>query len=515
MVQAPTRYSPYGSNRAELEARKNLVLNRMKQLRFITEEEYEKASAEVVSFASQRTSAIIAPHFVFYVLEQLRQKYGESALVSGLKVITTLDADFQVKAESIATIYAERNEKNFGAKNEAIVALDPQTGQILAMVGSRNFFDTEIDGQFNAALGLRQPGSTMKPFIYALALMRGFTRNTVVFDVPTQFSTACIPTDITNSEPPCYAPKNFDEKSHGPVTLESALAQSINIPALKTLYLVGIRDAITFATAFGLTSLGDPDQYGLTLVLGGGEVRLLDLTSAYGVFAADGMRNSPAGILEVADGDGIILEQYTRSAAQIIPPSIARDMSAMLSDNQARVPTYSLNNPFNFPGHDVAAKTGTTNDTRDTWVVGYTPSIVIGVWVGNNDNTPMIKSVAGFIAAPLWHDLMAYALTKYPKAYFGEPSPILSSLPPMLRGTWTIPDASGQVVPHDILHWVDKRNPVGPPPANPENDPQYAYWEYGVQVWAAQNPAKLVNPPIFVPLSDPVATSTPQGLPAY
>jgi membrane peptidoglycan carboxypeptidase len=488
MIQAPTRYSPYGSHRAELEARKDIVLDRMHTLGFIDDAIYAAAKTENVSFAPVGQNNIIAPHFVFYILNQLETAYGANALSSGLKVITTLDADLETKTESIVNAYALENEKKFAASNASLVALDPSTGQILAMVGSRDFFDAAIDGQYNATLALRQPGSTMKPFIYSLALMRGYTRNTVIFDVPTQFSTSCKPSDTTNNTSPCYAPSDYDNTFRGPMTFETALAQSINIPAIKTLYLVGIQNAINFAKSFGLNTLGDPDQYGLTLVLGGGEVRLLDLTGAYAVFANDGVRNAPTGILEVSDAGGNVLEKYSSSPSQVIPSNIARDMSAMLSDAQARLPEYPLNSPLSFPGYDVAVKTGTTDDTRDAWVVGYTPSIAVGVWAGNNDNSPMVKSVAGFIAAPLLHEAMAYALSKYPKTYFGEPSPIFSSVPPMLQGNWYIPDRQGNIVPHSLLYWTDKNNPQGPVPSNPSLDPQYEYWEYAIAAWYASHP---------------------------
>jgi membrane peptidoglycan carboxypeptidase len=286
------------------------------------------------------------------------------------------------------------------------------------------------------------------------------------------------------------------------MTFETALAQSINIPAVKVLYLVGIRPAITFAKSFGLSSLGDPDQYGLTLVLGGGEVRLLDLTSAYSVFANEGVRNPPTGILEVTDSQGTVLEKYTPQPTQVIPPSLAHDMSAMLSDAPARVPEYALTSPLSFPNYEVAVKTGTTNDTRDAWTVGYTPSIAMGVWVGNNDNTPMAKTIAGFIAVPMWHEVMAYALEKYPKAYFGEASPISASLPPMLRGQWQMPDANGEVVPHDLLYWVDKDNPLIPATTQ-TNDPQFTRWEYGVAAWYATHPEYFTGGIMLpVPLSN-------------
>jgi 1A family penicillin-binding protein len=508
MIQAPTYYSPYGANRAALDARKNLVLDRMRTLGFITDAAYASALTENVSFAPASQNNIIAPHFVFYILDQLEQQYGEQALVSGLKVTTTLDADLEVKAESIVNQYALQNTKTFNASNASLVAIDPSTGQILAMVGSRNFFDTTIDGQYNATLALRQPGSTMKPFIYSLALMKGYTRDTVVFDVPTQFSTNCKPSDITNDTPPCYAPTDFDSNFRGPMTFETAIAQSINIPAIKVLYLVGVQNAINLAKSFGLTTLGDPNQYGLTLVLGGGEVRLLDLVGAYAVFANDGVKNTPTGILEVDDSNGNILQQYTPQPSTVIPANIAKDMSAMLSDAPARIPEYALNSPLSFPGYDVAVKTGTTDDTRDAWVIGYTPSIALGVWAGNNDNTPMTKTIAGFIAAPMWHEAMAYALSKYPKTYFGQADPIPDTVPPMLQGDWQIPDASGNIVPHDLLYWTDKNSPLGPPPANPASDPQYAYWEYALSAFYSSHPNLFTNPPIFVPLSSATAVST-------
>ena len=510
MIQAPTYYSPYGAHQDKLAVRKDLVLERMRALGFIDEAAYASATGEQVAFAPAAQNAIVAPHFVFYILNRLEEKYGSRVLISGLKVITTLDANLETKAESIVNQYALENEKKFNASNASLVALDPSTGQILAMVGSRSFFDTAIDGQYNAALASRQPGSAMKPFIYALALMNGYTRNTVVFDVPTQFSTSCRPSDTSNNEPPCYAPMDYDDTFRGPMTFETALAQSINIPAIKVLYLVGIQNAIRLAKSFGLTTLEDPNQYGLTLVLGGGEVRLLDLTGAYATFANEGVKNTPIGILEVTDANGNVLEKYESQPSRVLPENIARDMSAMLSDAPARLPEYPLNSPLSFSGYDVAVKTGTTDDTRDAWVIGYTPSVALGVWVGNNDNSPMVKSVAGFIAAPMWHEAMAYALSKYPKTYFGEPSSILASVPPMLQGNWYVPDSGGNIIPHSLLYWTDKNNPQGPPPADSAQDPQFEYWEYGISSWYASHPELFTGGIMLpVPLSPDAATTTP------
>lgn len=509
MIQAPTYYSPYGTHRKELDARKNLVLDRMKTLGFIDGAAHARAVEEKVSFATAGQNSIIAPHFVFYILNQLEALYGPSALMSGMKITTTLDADLEVKAESVVNQYAFENEKKFNASNASLVAIDPATGQILAMVGSRDFFDKKIDGQYNATLALRQPGSAMKPFIYSLALMRGYTRDTVVFDVPTQFSTNCKPSDIFNNKAPCYAPMDYDGKFRGPMTFETALAQSINIPAIKVLYLVGIQKAINLAKSFGLTTLGDPNQYGLTLVLGGGEVRLLDLTGAYSAFANDGVLNVPTGILEVDDAGGNVIQKYEQQQSLVLQENIARDISAMLSDANARLPEYPLDSPLSFAGYDVAVKTGTTDDTRDAWVIGYTPSIAIGVWVGNNNNTSMVKSVAGFIAAPMWHETMKYALSKYPMSYFGEPSYIYPSVPPMLQGNWYIPDANGKIVPHSLLYWTDKNNPQGPPPISPSQDPQYEYWEYAISSWYESHPGLFTGGIMIpVPLSTPTSTTT-------
>jgi penicillin-binding protein 1C len=496
ILQAPSYYSPYGRNRDKLDERKNLVLSRMYELGFIDESSLMAATVEDVSFSERGRGTIRAPHFVFYIIDQLEEEYGKEFLTSGLRIITTIDAELQEKTEAIVKAYALENEEKFGASNASLVALDPGTGQILSMVGSRDFLDPAIDGQYNATLALRQPGSTMKPFIYAAALLRGYTRNTIIFDVPTQFSSSCAPSDIENNTPPCYAPSNYDDAFRGPMTLETALAQSINIPAVKTLYLVGIQQAINFAKSFGLNTLGDPDTYGLTLVLGGGEVRLLDLVGAYGAFANGGVFNAPTGILEIVNQQGDALSSYAGHPRRVLDETISNDVSAMLSNAYARLPEYPLNSPLSFSGYDVAVKTGTTDDTRDAWVVGYTPSIALGVWVGNNDNSPMVKSVAGFIAAPLWHEAMASALLKYPKKYFGQTTLIPPTLPETLLGR-LYPSSEPAFVPHSLLYWTDKTNPRGGKKEAPSEDSQFDAWEYGVSYWYAHRPDLFIQPPLF------------------
>ena len=350
---------------------------------------------------------------MFYIEQYLEDKYGPDAVNQGLNVITTLDTDLQHAAETTVNKYALANEKQFNASNAALVAIDPKTGQILAMVGSRDYFDTEIQGNFNVALASRQPGSSFKPFVYATALLKGYTPQTAIFDLPTQFSTACGVSDVYNDTPPCYAPSNYDDKFRGPMTFTTALAQSINVPAVKTLYLAGIQNVLNLATGMGITTLGSPEQYGLSFALGAAEVRLLDLTSAYGVFANDGVRNAPTGILSVTDNTGKLLEEYKANPEQVLDVGVARSMDAMLSNNEARFPEYQPNNPLHFDGYDVAAKTGTTNDYRDVWTIGFSPNIVVGTWAGNNDNRPMVKEIAGYVVAPMWHAFMEVALQRY------------------------------------------------------------------------------------------------------
>ncbi|HEY4517996.1 MAG TPA: transglycosylase domain-containing protein, partial [Candidatus Paceibacterota bacterium] len=294
LPQSPTRFSPYGQHKDLLEARKNLVLSRMQELGFATTTEVEAAKKEAVAFLPQNNFAIKAPHFVFFVLSYLEDKYGrEVAARGGLKVITTLDWDMQKKTEEVVGEFAPINEKNYNAKNMGVVAEDPHNGQILVMVGSRDYYETENDGNFNVTLAHRQPGSSFKPFVYATAFKKGYTPDTVLFDLPTQFQTTCSPivtavADKGNAGD-CYAPSNYDVKFRGPMTLRSALAQSINVPSIEVLYLAGIRDSLVTAADLGISSLGNANQYGLTLVLGGGEVSPLEMTGAYATFASDGV----------------------------------------------------------------------------------------------------------------------------------------------------------------------------------------------------------------------------------
>ena len=496
LPQAPTYYSPYGNHKDDLDQRKDLVLFRMLELDFITSQEYEDAKKVVVEFQSQAVSGIRAPHFVFYVREQLETEYGRRTLEeSGWRIITTIDMELQEEAERIVKEYALKNEEDFLAENASVVAIDPKTGDILTMVGSRDYFDENIDGNFNIALANRQPGSAFKPFVYAQAFNEGYSPDTILFDLKTQFSTECAP-DNFSEENPCYSPNNYDEKFKGPVTLRTALAESRNVPAVKLLYLVGINDALRIARSMGITTLEGSDRYGLTLVLGGGEVSLLDMVSAYSVFASGGIKHDNRAILKIEDRDGNDIRNYETTQNRILEENVALQISDVLSDNVARTPEFGANSPLHFPNSHVASKTGTTNDSRDAWIVGYSPNIVIGSWAGNNDNSPMVKQIAGFIVAPMWHEFVDFALQKFPNDPFPEPrQSTTENDKPILRGVWegteiqSGPNGLLQIPAnvHSILYWVDKNDPNGPRPVEPEKDSQFSHWENVVREWVIQN----------------------------
>jgi len=522
MLQAPTRYSPYGSHRDELEARKNIVLGRLLDNGQITKEEHEEAKMEQVKFAVKAVRGIKAPHFSLFVKEYLVEKYGEDIVErGGLKVTTTINWQWQEKFEDLLRTRSAENEKNFSAYNAGLVAIDPNTGQIMSMVGSRDYFanplpegcspglDCKFDPQVNMTLRSRQPGSSFKPIVYAAAFAKGYTPNTALFDLRTEFSVYCSPYGIPDPGidlEKCYRPENFDNKFRGPISLKEALAQSVNIVAVKVLYLAGLSDSLKTARDLGITTLNDPDRYGLTLVLGGGEVKPLELTGAYSAFANGGYYVPYTPILKVEAADGSVLEEYSENKTQALDPNIAREISDILSDNAARAPAFTENSALYIPERPVAVKTGTTEDTRDTWVVGYTPNIVIGVWAGNNDNSKMERKVAGLIVAPIWNSAMHLIFNDLPVETFEKPS-VPEPDKAVLRGEWRggriykIDKMSGKlatdftpeeliekkVVPevHSILYWIDKDNPLGPAPQNPSGDPQFKNWETIVREWAA------------------------------
>lgn len=514
LPQAPTYYSPYGNNFEALKKRKNLVLDRMLEHKMISPAVHDAAKREDVKFLPPQATGIKAPHFVFFVIQQLEDKFGQEALeAGGYKVTTTLDWNLESAAEKIVYTHALENEKKYKASNAALVAIDPKNGEILTMVGSRDYFDDKIDGNYNITLAHRQPGSSFKPFAYAAALLKGYTPETVVFDAQTQFSTSCEAGKFVN-DGTCYAPVNYDGIYRGPVTFRNALAQSINIPAIKVLYLAGIKNTLNLAESLGITTLGDYRRYGLTLVLGGGEVTPLDMTHAYTAFANQGKQFPIVSILKIEDKHGEIIEEVKKDeveSKQVLDQQVALQITDILADNVARAPAFGSNSYLFLPGYDVAVKTGTTNEYRDAWVIGYTPDIVVGAWSGNNDNSSMEKKVAGFIVAPMWNEFMQEAFKQGKGAEkFTPPDPIpYDTLKPVLRGVWqgnqslVVDKTTGEpatdstppeqreerFVPnvHDILYWVNKDDPRGPIPQNPSSDSQFGLWEYGVALWLQTN----------------------------
>ncbi|MFT7644699.1 MAG: 1A family penicillin-binding protein [Candidatus Paceibacteria bacterium] len=499
--QAPTYYSPYGNNRDALDLRQKLVLERMRLNGFITIDEYEEVKNKEVEFQPQAVTGIRAPHFVMYIIEKLAEQYGEEAMAEqGFRVITTLDWNLQKEAERIVAERAESNTKKFNASNAGLVATDPKTGDLLVMVGSRDYFSDEVEGNFNVTLSARQPGSSIKPFVYASAFKKGYLPSTVLFDVATQFAQQCEPTNFS-SELPCYSPSNYNYKFVGPISMRNALAQSLNIPAVKTLYLAGLQDTLKFTADMGLTTLNDPDRYGLTLVLGGGEVKLLDMTYSYGVFANGGTRATPRSILRVEDSRGNTIEESEIITSRVLDENIAYMISDVLSDNVARTPLWGANSLIYFNNRDVAAKSGSTNNLRDAWIMGYTPNLAVGAWVGNNNNDPMGGGLSGLITTPMWRDFMNIALPTIPEENFPQPQINTGGVKPIIRGEYIDTSLLLQAMQnqdeedkkidintvysniHSILYFVDKNDPLGGYPANPATDPQYINWEHGVQKW--------------------------------
>jgi len=412
LIPAPSYLSPYGKNLEELIKRKNRLLDRVFSARLITEEDFEAAKEEEIIFHQSRTF-LQAPHFIMYIKELLEKKYGEFFLEEeGFSVYTTIDLELQKRAEKMVK---ERTQSNyrFGAYNAAMTVIDPKTGEVLALVGSADYFQESLpvgcnpginckfDPFTNVTLRNRQPGSALKPFVYAIAFEKGYSGETTVIDEPTNFGTTANP----------YIPRNYDGYSRGEVTLRQSLAQSLNIPSVKVLKdFAGLRHTIEEIKKFGINLSQTPEFYGLSLVLGGGDVKLLEVTSAYGVFATEGYKNNPVFILKITDKDGNVIEESKSTPRRILSSRVAKEITSILSDNESRAPVFGWNSPLYFPYHEVAVKTGSTQGFRDAWCVGYTSNIVIGVWVGNNDNSSMVNAPGISVAAPLWRDFIETVL---------------------------------------------------------------------------------------------------------
>ncbi len=511
MPKAPTTYL---NNLDALKNRRDFVLERMVAEGYISRETADTAQAEPLNL-ERHYGNMIAPHFVLYVKEKLVSKFGEQMVdTGGLKVFTTLDYNKQLAAEKSIKDF-EKNLIEGQANNAALTAIDPKSGQILAMVGSRDFNNKEINGQFNVATqGRRQPGSSFKPIIYTAAFEKGYTPDTILFDVKTNFAVGSAK---------AYEPENYDLQERGPVTMRQALQGSLNIPAVQTLYLVGPKKGVEFAQKLGYTTLNE-GQFGLSLVLGGGEVKLLEHVNAFGVFANGGEYFEPVSVLKVESPEGDVLDEWKfKTGKKVLDEKVTATISNILSDAAARAYIFGAGSVLTLPGRPVAAKTGTTNNYRDAWTVGYTPSLVAGVWVGNTDNKEMRKGDGGSkMAAPIWHAFMAEALKNSPVENFPE-MPANDADKPILKGSTgggvvlSINSATGKLASsstppelivqktfmpaHSILYYVNKDDPRGPAPEDPSTDSQYQVWENAIQDWVKRMKEK--NPNWQIDFSEP------------
>jgi 1A family penicillin-binding protein len=410
LPQSPSLYSPYTGNDYYI-GRTQAVLKEMREDGYITKKEADQALQKIKNYKfSEKNAVIKAPHFVMYVKKLLADQFGENVvLTGGLQVTTTLDYELQEQAETIVKEEVEKL-KGYRVGNGAAMVTDPKTGEILAMVGSKDYFDEENDGNFNAATqGNRQPGSSLKPIIYAQALEKGYTAASMLMDVKTEFA--------GGEGQPSYSPVNYDGKFRGPVQLRFALGNSLNIPAVKLLALVGVKDTMQKAYDMGISNWEPTSEnmknVGLSLVLGGRETTLFDEMTAYGVFANKGVKQDLYSIAKVTNNKGKTLyEHKKKDGDKVLSEEVAFIISHMLLDNNARVDAFGPNSFLRIPGKTVAVKTGTTDEKRDNWTFGYTPSYVVGVWVGNNDNSPMNQNIASGItgASPIWNRIIKVAL---------------------------------------------------------------------------------------------------------
>ncbi len=415
LTQAPTYYSPFGAHPDLAKKRQEEVLNSMVTNKYITFDQATVAKDERLTFATPKAPQ--APHFAFWIKDILAQKYGDELTEKGgLRVSTTLDLDLQNFAQ-LAVATEVGRLKNLNVKNGAVIVTRPGSGEILAMVGSKDYFATDEDGKVNVTLASRQPGSSIKPINYALAIRdKKITPATIIADVPTCFNVA---------DQPIYCPTNYDGKFHGGQAARFALGNSFNIPAVRVLALNGVTNFIDFATTLGISTFSDPSKYGLSITLGGGEVKPYDMVLAYGVFANSGIKQPLFGITKVTDWKGKVYEETKTESLtgdRVVSQDVTYLISHILLDNNARSEAFGTSSYLVVSGHpEVSVKTGTTNDRRDNWTVGYTGQIAVVTWVGNNDNSPMSGSVSGVSgASPIWNQVMKFALDKSEKGAYNE-----------------------------------------------------------------------------------------------
>ncbi len=395
---APTLYSPHGAHPELAKQRQEDVLRRMVEDGYISTEKAEQAKNEQLVFRSPTTN-IKAPHFVMYVKQKLVEQYGQRLVEQGgLRITTTLDLDIQEKSEEIVAKNIE-DLRRLRVGNGATIITNPKNGEIIAMVGSKNYFNLTEDGNVNVTTALRQPGSSIKLINYVAALEKGFTAASIIDDTPIAFN---IP-----GQPP-YAPQNYDGKFHGKVPLRIAFGSSYNIPAVRVLNQIGVTTMIDMGRRMGINTWNDESRFGLSLTLGGGEVTMLDMATAYGVIADKGIRTDLDPILEVKDYKGKIYDKHVVKKTRVVSEEISYITAHILSDNNARMPAFGPSSALVIPGKTVSVKTGTTDNKRDNWTIGFTPSYVVAVWVGNNDNSPMDPYLTSGVtgAAPIWNQIM-------------------------------------------------------------------------------------------------------------
>lgn len=416
---SPTTYSPYGTNPELAKVRQRLVLNRMVTQGYISESQADQAYNEKLNI-HEPLNEIHAPHFVMYIRNQLTEKYGQRFVSQGgLKVYTTLDLELQNKAQEIVAQEVDKI-KYLRVTNGAAMITNAKNGQILAMVGSKNYWE-EGSGKFNVASAPRQPGSSIKPITYATAFKLGYSPGNIILDTPVTYKNFW----------ETYKPVNYDGRYHGAVTLRTALGSSYNIPAVKLLNTVTIPEFLKTATDLGITTFNDPSRFGLSVTLGGGEVTMVDMMSVYGTFSQNGQKYQIKGVTKITDSKGNLIEDNTKDAGvNVLQPAIAFMINDILSDNTARTPAFGSNSLLNIPGKTVAVKTGTTDNKRDNWTIGYSPEYVVGVWVGNNNNTPMHPSLASGVtgAAPIWNKIMTEVLKDRLNLAFEKPGGITTAL---------------------------------------------------------------------------------------
>jgi 1A family penicillin-binding protein len=530
LPQSPSRYAPFTGGKLYV-ARTEAVLKQMVENKYITKTDAKKALEQIKNYKfSDRNEAIKAPHFVMYVREILAEQFGEQAVTTGgLQVTTSLDYDIQEKAEDIVEEEIDKL-KSYKVGNGAAVVTDPKTGEILSMVGSRDYFDRENEGNFNVATSnTRQPGSSLKPIMYAVAFEKGHTPSTLIMDTRTEFP--------GTSGQPNYIPVNYDGRFRGPTQIRFALGNSLNIPAVKMLAKVGIDSVMKKGYEMGIENWEPTAKnragVGLSLVLGGRETSLLDQMTAYGVFANKGVRQDPVSILKVTDADGKVLyERRKTNGKRVLSEEVAFLISHILLDNNARSQAFGARSFLNIPGKTVSVKTGTTDEKRDNWTFGYTPSYAVGVWVGNNDNTPMNAAIASGItgASPIWNRIMVEVLKDKPDEQPQKPENVIALLIDNFAGG--LPHGAQ---PTRSEYFVKGTEPTGESPIYKSKDGQEYYvfkeddpistdgvnrWQKGIDEWIQQfhKDNKMYHPPDEVKnqtqeakKEEPTPTSQVQG----